>query len=49
VSELHELVTTREVGPADILPWAAGQVLRRQQVAASSMGVLAMRHLPVYA
>lgn len=48
VTELYELVAARRIGVAQILPWAAGQVLRRQQVAAPSMGVLATRHLPVY-
>ncbi len=48
VAELSERVAARQVTIVDVLPWAAGQVLRRQQVAAPSMGVLATRHLPTY-
>ncbi len=48
VAELSNLVAAHRVSVADVLPWAAGQVLRRQQVAAASMGVLATRHLPTY-
>jgi hypothetical protein len=39
-------VRSREVSPADLLPYAANQVGRRTQLLAPAMGVLATRHLP---
>ena len=44
---LLELVRLGIVTPLEILPHAAHQAMRRNQVAATAMGVLATRHLPV--
>jgi aminoglycoside phosphotransferase (APT) family kinase protein len=45
-TELLAKVRSREVSPADLLPYAANQVARRTQLLAPAMGVLATRHLP---
>jgi hypothetical protein len=45
-TELLTKVRSREVSPADLLPYAANQVARRTQLLAPAMGVLATRHLP---
>jgi aminoglycoside phosphotransferase (APT) family kinase protein len=43
---LHALVTRGTLDARDLLPYAAGQAMRRQQLAESAMGVLARQHLP---
>jgi aminoglycoside phosphotransferase (APT) family kinase protein len=43
---LHAEVVAGRLGAAELLPYAAAQALRRQQVAAPAMGVLARQHLP---
>jgi hypothetical protein len=47
-AELLARVQAREVDAADLLPYAAGQVQRRNQLMADAMGALATRHLPVF-
>jgi hypothetical protein len=46
-AELLARVQARELGASDVLPYAAGQVQRRNQLMADAMGALATRHLPV--
>ena len=45
-AELHARVVDDTVDAAAILRYAAGQAMRRQQLAATAMGVLADQHLP---
>lgn len=44
--ELQAQVDAGRLDAADLLPYGAAQALRRQQLAAPAMGVLAQRHLP---
>jgi aminoglycoside phosphotransferase (APT) family kinase protein len=44
--ELQDLVRARTLGATEILPWAAAQVARDQQVSADAMGAFTRRHLP---
>ncbi|MGD9701024.1 MAG: phosphotransferase family protein [Acidimicrobiia bacterium] len=46
-AELLERVRSRRISAAELLPHAAGQAMRRTQLVAPAMGVLATRHLPV--
>jgi hypothetical protein len=43
---LHERVLVGDIDAVDLLPYAAGQAMRRTQLLASAMGRLATSHLP---
>jgi aminoglycoside phosphotransferase (APT) family kinase protein len=43
---LHAAVVAGQLDAEQLLPYAAGQVMRRQQLAEQAMGVLARQHLP---
>ena len=48
-AELEALVCAGEMNVVDLIPLAAGEVSRTQQLSAAAMGSLATRHLPIVA
>ena len=46
-AQLDEMVRSGELTAVDLLPMAAADAARRQQLAGPAMGVLASRHLPI--